>query len=154
MTRPSARRLHPRAAIAALAGALVAAVASAGPAEVHVYKTSDCDCCNKWIEHLRADGFEVRATNLPDLTRIKLENGVPMRLAACHTALVGGYVVEGHVPAADVRRLLRERPDIAGLAVPGMPIGSPGMEGPRPEPYEVLAFGSRGVSVFAEHGPR
>jgi hypothetical protein len=77
-----------------------------------------------------------------------------MRLAACHTALVGGYVVEGHVPAADVRRLLRERPDIAGLTVPGMPIGSPGMEGPRPEPYEVLAFGSRGVSVFAEHGPR
>jgi hypothetical protein len=142
------------ATIAALAVSLAVATAVADPAEVHVYKTPDCGCCVEWMDHLREDGFTVRATDLPDVTPIKLENGVPMRLAACHTAVVGGYVVEGHVPAADIRRLLRERPDIAGLAVPGMPIGSPGMEGPNPEPYRVLAFGARGVTVFAEHGPR
>jgi hypothetical protein len=150
---PRVHRTRP-AAIIALVVWLAAAGALADPAEVHVYKSPDCGCCTKWIEHLRADGFSVRATDVPDVTPIKLEKGVPVRLAACHTAIVAGYVVEGHVPAADIRRLLREGPDIAGLAVPGMPIGSPGMEGPDPEPYEVLAFGARGVTVFAEHGPR
>jgi hypothetical protein len=142
------------AAIAALAVGLAALTAAADPPEVHVYKSPDCGCCTKWMDHLRAEGFAVRATDVPDVTPVKLENGVPLRLAACHTAIVGGYVVEGHVPAADIHRILRERPDIAGLAVPGMPIGSPGMEGPNPEPYQVLAFGARGVAVFAEHGQR
>ena len=81
------------------------------------------------------------------------ENGTPPRLASCHTGIVGGYVIEGHVPAEDVRRLLAERPRISGLAVPGMPIGSPGMEGPNPEHYQVLSFGPDGVRVFSEHGP-
>jgi hypothetical protein len=121
--------------------------------EVHVYKSPTCGCCEKWIEHLRGSGFRVRATDVPDVTPIKLENGVAPALSACHTAFVGGYVVEGHVPAADVHRLLAERPDVAGLAVPGMPIGSPGMEGPNPEPYEVLSFGAQGVRVFSKHAP-
>jgi len=128
-------------------------VASAAPVEVQVYKSPTCGCCNKWIEHLERNGFSVHATDVADVTTVKLENGIPGPLASCHTAFVGGYVVEGHVPAADVRRLLRERPDVAGLAVPGMPIGSPGMEGPDPERYEVLSFGPGGVQVFATHGP-
>jgi len=143
-----------------LAVALVVLVSTtlAGPVaaelpEVHVYKSPTCGCCEKWIEHLRSNGLRVRATDVPDVTPIKLENGVSPALSACHTAFVGGYVVEGHVPAADVHRLLAERPDVAGLAVPGMPIGSPGMEGPNPERYEVLSFGAHGVRVFSTHGP-
>ena len=128
--------------------------ALAEAAEVHVYKSPTCGCCSKWMDHLREAGFRVEATEVADVTPIKRENGVPQRLTACHTAFVGGYVVEGHVPAQDVRRLLAERPKIAGLAVPGMPIGSPGMEGPNPEHYQVLSFGGEGVTVFAEHGPQ
>lgn len=135
-------------------GALVGSPAAADPAQVHVYKSPTCGCCSKWMDHLRSNGFSVRATDVPDVRPIKLENGVPGRLASCHTAFVGGYIVEGHVPAQDLRRLLRERPGVAGLAVPGMPIGSPGMEGPDPERYEVLSFGAGGVRVFAEHAPQ
>ena len=124
------------------------------PALVKVYKSPTCGCCSKWIDHLRSNGFEVQATDLPDVNPLKHENGVPRRLRSCHTAFVGGYVVEGHVPAADVRRLLEERPEISGIAVPGMPIGSPGMEGPNPEHYEVLSFGAGGTDGFAEHGPQ
>ena len=145
-----------RRTIAACAALLVFALiqsAAADLPEVQVYKSPTCGCCDKWIEHLRAEGFGVRATDVADVTPIKRENGLPPQLASCHTAFVGGYLVEGHVPAADVKRLLAERPDVAGLAVPGMPIGSPGMEGPRPERYRVLSFGSEGVGVFAEHGP-
>jgi len=127
--------------------------AAADPVQVQVYKSPTCGCCNKWIEHLESNGFSVHATDVPDLTPIKAENGVPRRLASCHTAIVDGYLVEGHVPAADVHRLLRERPKVSGLAVPGMPIGSPGMEGPNPERYQVLSFGPEGVSVFSTHGP-
>ncbi len=136
-----------------LAPIALAPAASAEPVEVHVYKSPTCGCCEKWIDHLRGNGFKVRATDVPDVTPIKQENGIPLELSACHTAFVGGYVVEGHVPAADVRKLLAERPDVEGLAVPGMPIGSPGMEGPNPETYQVLSFGSQGVRVFSKHGP-
>lgn len=131
---------------------LGSAVASE-PQTVQVYKSPDCGCCNGWIDHLRENGFTVTATNVKDVTPIKAENGVPRGLASCHTAIVGGYVVEGHVPAEDIRRLLSEKPAVSGLAVPGMPIGSPGMEGPKPERYEVLTFGSEGVSTFSRHGP-
>lgn len=121
---------------------------------VQVYKSPTCGCCDKWIEHLRAEGFAVEATDVSDLRRVKAENGVPPRLTACHTAFVGGYYVEGHVPASDVARLLEERPAVAGLAVPGMPEGSPGMEGPDPERYDVLAVERDGsVRVFSTHGP-
>ena len=123
---------------------------------IQVYKTPTCGCCTKWIDSLRAAGFKVEATDMPDLTTLKAMNGVPNGLSSCHTAIVSGYVVEGHVPAADLKRLLKEKPAVAGLTVPGMPLGSPGMEHSDPtrhEAYDVLAFGPDGVSVFASHGP-
>ena len=126
---------------------------------IQVYKTPTCGCCNKWIEHLRAAGFDVETTDLPNLNVLKRSHGVPPSMAACHTALVGGYVVEGHVPASDIQRLLNERPRVAGLAVPGMPMGSPGMEHPDPrrhEVFEVIAFGTgseTGFEVFETHTP-
>ena len=144
--------IAPLALVAALG--LAAPRASADEPGVHVYKAPTCGCCTKWIEHLEANGFEVRATDVPDVNPVKQMNGVPMELASCHTALVGGYVIEGHVPAADIRRLLAEKPPVVGLAVPGMPIGSPGMEGPRPERYRVIAFDAkRETTTFATHGP-
>lgn len=125
--------------------------------EIHVYKTPTCGCCSKWIDHLRAEGFTVRAEDLPDLTALKASHAVTPALASCHTATIDGYVVEGHVPASDIRRLLSERPAIAGLAVPGMPLGSPGMEHPDParhQAFDVLAFGNGAPRVFARHTPR
>ena len=151
-TRRLTVRLLARAAIVL---ALLAPVACAESlAEVTVYKTPTCGCCVKWIDHLEANGFEVVSHDLPDLRDTKRANDVPAPLAACHTALVDGYVIEGHVPAADVARLLRERPPVRGLAVPGMPIGSPGMEGPNPEPYAVVSFDASGrTETFSTHAP-
>lgn len=107
---------------------------------VTVYKSPTCGCCGKWIEHLQSNGFVVDAQNRNDLDSIKRELGIESRFQACHTARIGNYVVEGHVPAADIKRMLTEKPDIAGLAVPGMPMGSPGMEGARKDNYDVLAI--------------
>jgi hypothetical protein len=115
-----------------------------------VHKTPTCGCCGKWVDHLKAAGFEVETQDHDVLADIKEVNGVLPEVRTCHTALVGGYVVEGHVPAEHVIRLLKEKPDIAGIAVPGMPIGSPGMEGPNPQPYDVIAWDKAGnKSVFA-----
>lgn len=147
-----ARRLSTVVACFVVAFASAPAVAE-GPTVV-VYKTPTCGCCTKWIDHLRAAGFEVEATELASLAMVKASNGVPRPLASCHTALIEGYVIEGHVPAEDIRRLLEQRPAVSGLAVPGMPLGSPGMEHPdatRHEDYEVLSFGPDGVTVFAQH---
>jgi hypothetical protein len=130
-----------------------AAVAQQNPT-VEVYKTPMCGCCSKWVEHLRAHGFTVRTTDVATLEDIKVRQRVPPHVQSCHTAVVNGYVVEGHVPARDVRRLVTERPAVAGLAVAGMPIGSPGMEVPGrpPEPYNVLAFDRHGkTEVFASY---
>lgn len=122
--------------------------------EIDVYRTPTCGCCTKWVKHLEDNGFTVEDHVLPDLTDMKRENGVTPELSSCHTAFVGGYVIEGHVPAEDVARLLEEKPAVAGLAVPGMPIGSPGMEGSHPETYRVLSFDRAGkVETFATHGP-
>ena len=121
---------------------------------IEVFKTPTCGCCSEWVEHMRASGFTVRATNLDDLTEVKKKHRVPDQAQSCHTGLVNGYVIEGHVPAADVHRLLRERPAIAGVAVPGMPLGSPGMdfEGVKPQPYNVMSFDTQGATrVFAKH---
>jgi hypothetical protein len=124
--------------------------------KVEVYKSATCGCCSKWVEHLQANGFTVQTTNREDLADLKAKHGVPRRVQSCHMAVVNGYVVEGHVPAADVRRLLKERPSIVGLAVPGMPIGSPGMEmsGRKTQPFDVLvAFDKDGQTrAFAGHG--
>jgi hypothetical protein len=130
------------------------APAMAGFPEVQVYKSPTCGCCNKWIQHLRAHGFTVKATDVKDVSSIKRQNGIPSEMSSCHTAFVGGYVVEGHVPAGDVIRLLTERPKVSGLAVPKMPVGSPGMEGPKPVAYDVLSFDAAGkVTVFSHHEP-
>jgi hypothetical protein len=121
---------------------------------VQVYKLSTCGCCASWVQHLEANGFTTRVMNLDDLSEIKAANNVPGPAQSCHTATVDGYVIEGHVPAADVRRLLKERPAVLGLAVPGMPIGSPGMEVPnvKPVPYDVVSFDRRGqLRVFSSH---
>lgn len=130
------------------------AVSSDMPAIV-VYKTASCGCCNGWVEHLREAGFTVDARDVRDLMTVKRDAGVPVGMSSCHTALVDGYVVEGHVPAEHVARMLEQRPEIVGIAVPGMPIGSPGMEGGTPEPYQVLTIGHDGSSgVFADVDPR
>lgn len=108
-----------------------------------VHKDPNCGCCGAWVEHLRANGFEVSVTETAQLNRIKARLRVPNALASCHTAEIEGFVIEGHVPAGSVRKLLALRPNIRGLAVPGMPVGSPGMEveGTPPETYDVVAFG-------------
>jgi len=121
---------------------------------VEVYKDPACGCCSKWIDHLRSHGFTARAIDTDKMDQIKTSRGVPRQARSCHTAIVGGYVVEGHVPAADIQRLLKERPAVVGLAVPGMPIGSPGMEVPnvKPQAYNVIAFDKQGqLKIYASH---
>ena len=131
----------------------LAAPALASPNEVVMYKDPNCGCCGKWAEHMRSAGFAVKEVASPRMDLVKQEAGVPEALGSCHTAKVGGYVVEGHVPAADVRRMLAEKPAIRGLSAPGMPLGSPGMEGPYPaERYDVVSFDAQGRSaVFSKH---
>jgi hypothetical protein len=121
---------------------------------VQVYKDPTCGCCALWVEHLRKAGFTATVADVEDMNAVKTKHGVPRQARSCHTALVGDYVVEGHVPAADVQRLLKLRPSVVGIAVPGMPIGSPGMEvaGMKPQPYDVLVFDKAGqTTVFASH---
>jgi hypothetical protein len=119
---------------------------------ITVYKDPACGCCKNWVEHLVKHGYRVEAKDTPDMTEIKRTLGVPARLTACHTAIVNGYLIEGHVPAADIDRLLAQKPRIAGLAVPGLPMGSPGMDSPRAEAYRVLTFDKSGkTTVFASH---
>ncbi len=142
------------AAVALIAGTAFAGLSTkdAGALEVTVYKSPACGCCSKWIDHLEANGFKVNAHDVADITQIKLEHEIPRGLHSCHTALIDGYVIEGHVPAEDVQRLLQERPDVVGLTVPGMRMGSPGMEGPTSEPYNVLTFDrDSNTTVFAKH---
>lgn len=153
-SRNSWKGIAAGATVVLIAGTAFAGLSTkdAGALEVTVYKSPTCGCCNKWIAHLEANGFEVNAHDLADLTQVKLEHGVSQKLTSCHTALVDGYVIEGHVPAEDIQRLLRERPDVVGLAVPGMVTGSPGMEGGTPQPYDVLTFDRNGnTTVFAKH---
>lgn len=115
-----------------------------------VYKSQWCGCCTQWVAHMREHGFAVEVEEMNDLSPIKARYGVTQELSSCHTAVVDGYVVEGHVPADLVKRLLRDRPEVVGLAVPGMPIGSPGMEGPNKEAYNVLTFDGEGkTAVYA-----
>ncbi len=136
-------------AVIAVAGSAFAP-APKGP-QMLVYKTPTCGCCKKWVDHVKAAGFEVTVKDLPDLGDIKDEVGVQPEHRSCHTALVNGYVIEGHVPADLVQKLLREKPkDVAGLAAPGMPQGSPGMEGLMKEKYDIVAFRKDGkATVYA-----
>ncbi len=120
---------------------------------VTVYKSPTCQCCGEWITHLKNNGFEVKTTDLSDMQQIKNRFNIPRELSSCHTAVVDGYVVEGHVPADEVKRMLVQQPQIAGLTVPGMPVGSPGMErGNQLDPYNVLAFSKNGsANIFAKY---
>ena len=121
--------------------------------ELVVFRSPTCGCCGLWIEHMKTAGFHVKDKITGDMTAIKQQYDVPANLASCHTAIVDGYVVEGHVPAEDVQRLLNSKSDVAGVTVPGMPIGSPGMEsGDHVEPYTVFSFREEGaIAPFAEH---
>jgi hypothetical protein len=117
---------------------------------VHVYKTPTCGCCSLWVDHMRQAGFTVKADDVSheELQRIKTKLGVPDSANSCHTARLAGYVVEGHIPADTVKKMLKERPKVVGIAVPGMPVGSPGMEvrGVRARPYDVLSFDKTGAT--------
>jgi hypothetical protein len=141
-------------AIVAIGGA---AAAQRPKPVVEVFKSPTCGCCALWVKHLQQNGFDAKVTEIEDLAPIKTRNQVPPRAQSCHTAVVNGYVLEGHVPAADVQRLLKERPaGVRGLAVPGMPLGSPGMEaGSTVQAYNVFAFDQQGkLSVYASYGRR
>ncbi len=145
-----------RAGLIALAAFASFGVAMSGlpaaAAEMTVYKTLSCGCCTKWVDHLEENGFEVTVHSVDDLSPVKSRLGVPQTLQSCHTAEIDGYVIEGHVPAEDIRRLLDERPDATGIAVPGMPVGSPGMEyGDRKDAYDVILFGDGEQETYATH---
>lgn len=132
---------------------LGAGSAAASAAEViDVYKSPNCGCCGKWIDHMKDAGFEVRTHVVMDVPQARKTLGMPERFGSCHTAKVGGYAVEGHVPAADVQRLLKEKPKAVGIAVPSMPPGSPGMESTKPVPYNTLLVQAGGeATIFAKH---
>lgn len=137
-------------------GARLASALAPEPAAgvLQVYKSPTCGCCGEWIEHLEAEGFQVEVVDRPDMMAVKAELGLPGEMASCHTGIIDGYLVEGHVPADDIQRLLAERPDVKGIAVPGMPVGSPGMEieGQPADPYDVLVFDDRGrTEVYASY---
>jgi hypothetical protein len=148
-----------RSLVGRLATAILLFVVAAGtpglaqapkPVPVTVYKSPTCGCCGKWVELMRAAGFDVTVSDMPDIAPMKDKQGVPTALRSCHTALVGGYAIEGHVPVDLIKKLLKEKPNAAGLAVPGMPMGSPGMEGDTKDTYNVVLFDKTGkTSVYA-----
>lgn len=119
---------------------------------VRVYKSAGCGCCEEWIKHMEANGFTVKSQDVADTSVYRKRFGIPQELGSCHTAVVDGYALEGHVPAREVKRLLAEKPNAAGLSVPGMPLGSPGMEGPRKDSYDVfLVLKSGDRSVYSHY---
>lgn len=159
IARRSLLRALALAPLAAALGRIEPAAAQRALPEIHVYKSPTCGCCNDWIKHLQAAGFRVGFTNVPDSRFYRAKLGMPARFGSCHTALVNGYVIEGHVPAADIRKLLRDQPEAIGLAVPGMPVGSPGMDGPEyrglADPYDVLLVQGDGRwRVFTSYAGR
>jgi len=129
------------------------AVMATPPAEITVYKSATCGCCKKWVSHLEKNGFKVNAIDVKDVSVYKAKYNVMPQLASCHTAIVDGYVIEGHVPAKDILRLLKEKPNVKGLTVLGMPVGTPGMEmGNRKDPYKVISFDDKGnTRVFSSY---
>jgi hypothetical protein len=138
---------------AAMATISLPSLAKASLPQIEVFKSPDCSCCGAWVEHLKAAGFPVKVQEMPDTSVVRKRHGIPDEFASCHTGVVAGYAVEGHVPAEDVKRLLARKPRAAGLSVPGMPVGSPGMEvGARKDPFKVLLIDKAGrSSVFATY---
>lgn len=144
------RRFFTRAALAAALGTPMLALAAAPVIEV--FKSASCGCCGAWVEHLQANGFVTRVTNVENPSDYRERAGIPDQFGSCHTGMVQGYAIEGHVPAADIKRLLAQKPRAKGLAVPAMPLGSPGMEGPRKDPFDVLLVQADGrTSVFKHY---
>lgn len=143
------RRLLLQGVFAALL--LPAAAVHAAAPVIDVYKSASCGCCHLWVEHLRANGFTVRAHDVANPSDYREKFGIPNELGSCHTGVVGGYALEGHVPAQDIKRLLAERPKAKGLSVPGMPLGSPGMEGPRKDPFDVVLVQPNGSHKVYRH---
>jgi len=138
---------------AAILGLSVSISALAQQTVVEVYKSPTCGCCSDWIKHLQQNGFTVRTHEVSDTSEYRAKFGVADQFGSCHTAMVEGYAIEGHVPAREIKRLLAERPNAKGLAVPGMPMGAPGMAGPRNDPYEVLLFQADGnYAVYQKYG--
>lgn len=143
-----------RVLVSALMPALIALPLAAGAAQpvIEVYKAATCGCCKQWVKHLEANGFTVKAQDVADPGDYRAKFGIADQHASCHTARVQGYAVEGHVPASDIKRMLGTRPEAVGLAVPGMPMGSPGMEGAHSDPYEVLLVKKDGsTSVYKRY---
>ena len=156
MPSPIFSRRTVLASLAAVPAAFATRPATAqGFPKLTVSKDPTCGCCGGWVEHMREAGFTVEVVETATLNQVKARLGVPAMLASCHTGEIAGYVLEGHVPAAEVKRLLTEKPSAKGLAVPGMPVGSPGMEGGHEDAYDVVLFGATGRRVFARYvGPR
>lgn len=120
--------------------------------EMIVYQSKTCGCCKKWVKHLTDDGFKVKSVLLDDVSETKTKLGIPQKLSSCHTATINGYLVEGHVPASAIKKLLKDRPEVQGISVPGMPIGSPGMESSHVEAYNVISFTEDGTQkIFAQY---
>jgi hypothetical protein len=151
MTRREAIKQLTLASAAIVGGSQLASAQA--PTPIAVYKDPNCGCCAKWVDHMKASGFTASVTETSDMNAIKTRYHVSEGLRSCHTTIAGGYVIEGHVPAADVKRLLTQKPKgIAGLAIPGMPASAPGMDGTPFASYDVLAFDQTGkTSVFAKH---
>ena len=150
--------MNRRNTLAAIASLILVAISSpsqqAGPL-VTVFKTPTCACCGKWVEHLKANGFTVKVQEVNDTAGYERQYRVPRAMVSCHTAVVNGYTIEGHVPAAEIKRLLNERPKAVGLAVPGMPVGSPGMEAAHGEAYSVMLLDESGhAAVYARYPSR
>lgn len=138
--------------LTALAGMFpIGVLAKTAAPVIDVYKSASCGCCTQWVDHLQKNGFVVNAHNVPNTAAYRTRLGVPVSLGSCHTAAIGGYAIEGHVPADDIRRLLMEKPAAAGLAVPQMPMGSPGMEGMHSDAFDVLLFRKDGTQSVYRH---
>ena len=131
--------------------AAILTVSLLGAADMTVYKTPTCGCCAKWVEHVRAAGIKVKVLEVPSTAQARANAGIKEKYGSCHTGLINGYAIEGHVPVADILRLLKEKPKAKGLAVPGMPMGSPGMEGPYKDAYSVLLLTEDGSTVFQKY---
>ncbi|WP_334187018.1 DUF411 domain-containing protein [Noviherbaspirillum sp.] len=147
------RRDFIKGLLAAASTTVLPAAHAASPV-IDVYKTETCGCCIQWVEHLEANGFKVNVNNVPDTAPYRQKYGIPQKLGSCHTGVVQGYAIEGHVPAREIKRLLKERPKATGLAVPGMPIGSPGMEveGRPADKYDVVLVQANGKhSVYQQY---
>ncbi len=143
------RRYVGRAVFAATLSIPLLAIAAAPV--IDVYKSATCGCCSAWVELLKANGFAPRVVNVENPSDYRERGGIPDKLGSCHTAMIQGYAIEGHVPASDIKRLLAEKPKAKGLSVPGMPLGSPGMEGPRSDPYDVLLVHADGSTKVFTH---